>query len=292
MENDKARRLSDEYMLMEKIGSGSFGDVYTAEQLRTGLIVAAKVEIKTQPIRIINEYNIYLDLNSKNIFGVPRLLDFIETPKYNFMFLQLLGENLQELLENTKKKKFNLSTVATLGHEMMFLLESLHGENYIHRDIKPNNFLMGRNSEVNKLYIMDFGLSKKYIVDNKHISFKSGRSLIGTARYASINMHHGIEPTRRDDLESVGYMLVYFLKGRLPWQGLKRNKKVPHVDQIGEKKMCTSIKELCGDLPDCFANYIVYCRNLGFDDRPDYEYLRKLFYDFCKSNDIVMGYEW
>ncbi len=288
--NQKNQVLSDNYVILEKIGSGSFGEVFLAQH-KDGGFVAAKVEEKARLPRILNEYKIYRYLDSRGFkVGLPKIYDFYQTPDYNIMFMQLLGPSLEDLF-NKFGRKFKLPTILHLATQLVTLLEVLHTSHFIHRDIKPNNFLIGRENS-DQLYIMDFGLSKKYISKNNHIEFRDGRSLIGTARYASINMHFGIEPTRRDDLESVGYMIIYFLKGSLPWQGLKRKKGVNNLEKIGDAKMCTSLESLCEGLDECFKEYIAYCRKLKFDEVPDYNYLKSLFDKTAKKLNIVPKYEW
>jgi casein kinase I family protein HRR25 len=182
--------------------------------------------------------------------------------------------------------------VFKLALQLIELMEQLHRTSFIHRDIKPNNFLIGRDKHKGQIYMMDFGLSKKYIIKGRHLEFRDNRSLIGTARYASRNLHLGFEPSRRDDLESVGYMLIYFIKGSLPWQGLKKKKGENHLEIIGNVKMCTSLEILCDGVPDCFAEYIKYCRALKFDETPDYKYLRKLMEDDCVKHNITPKFEW
>ena len=281
------------YKLTRRIGSGSFGEVFIAENM-DGDEIAVKIEDKIQtPIpRIINEYKIYKYLRKHNFKkGIPRIYGYAETRNYTKMYMELLGPNL-EILFNRSNRKFKLSTVLMIAIHMINLLRRLHNTKYIHRDIKPNNFLIGKKHRRDRLYIMDFGLSKKYIQNGKHIKYCDSRSLIGTARYASINMHRGIEPTRRDELESVGYMFIYFLNGVLPWQGLKKVKGIKHIDVIGYKKMNTPLNILCYNLPYCFRQYIEYCRNLKFAENPDYDYLCQLFYTFSRYTGIIPYFEW
>lgn len=289
--NKETLLADDDYVIIKQIGSGSFGEVYLA-QYKYGGYVAAKVEDRKKQHRIYNEYKIYKQLHKTTFKGLPKIYDFIQTSDYNIMFMQLLGPSLEDLF-NKANRQFDLATVLLLADQLIVLLSQLHSANYLHRDIKPNNFLIGRDKVTSQIYMMDFGLSKKYIDDKgKHISFTDGRSLIGTARYASINMHMGFEPARRDDLESVGYMLVYFLKGSLPWQGIKKQKGVNHIEAIGEIKMCTSIESLCDGLCSCFKDYLSYCRKLKFDEIPDYEHLRGLFKKAADEEKVVPSYEW
>lgn len=287
---DNKNLLSDNYIIIKEIGSGSFGEVYLAQH-KNGGYVAAKVEDCTKSPRVLNEYKIYKYLQKHGFKrGIPKIYGFIQTPDYNIMFMQLLGPSLEDLF-NSCNRKFEMSTVLFIAEQLIDLLEQLHNANFIHRDIKPNNFLIGREHK-DHLYMMDFGLSKKYVEDGEHMNFRDNRSLIGTARYASMNMHMGFEPSRRDDLESVGYMLIYFLKGKLPWQGLKKKKGVSNLELIGDVKICTSLDKLCEDEPECFKDYIRYCRKLKFDEKPDYKYLRGLFQNTCLELDVDARCEW
>ncbi|GIY49735.1 casein kinase I isoform alpha [Caerostris extrusa] len=179
---------------------------------------------------------------------------------YNVLVMDLLGPSLEDLF-NFCSRRFTMKTVLMLADQMIGRIEYVHNKNFIHRDIKPDNFLMGIGRHCNKLFLIDFGLAKKYR-DNRtrqHIPYREDKNLTGTARYASINAHLGIEQSRRDDMESLGYVLMYFNKGSLPWQGLKAATK----KQKG--------------YPAEFAMYLNYCRGLRFEEAPDYMYLRQLF---------------
>jgi len=164
---------------------------------------------------------------------------------------------------------------------MLERVDTLHSRHLIHRDIKPANFVIGVQDSAANVFCVDFGLSKRYRHPKNlhHIPHRDGRSLTGTPRYASINNHLGIEQSRRDDLESIGYVLIYFLKGTLPWQGLKAKNAQKKYRLILEKKQQVSIAQLCQGCPSQFAEFLAYTRSLKFDAKPDIPYLRKLFRD-------------
>ena len=280
--------LENNYAILIKLGSGSFGSVWRLMDRKTKKEYAVKIEDLTNS-RLKNEHKIYTKLSSC-AFGIPKVKRYFESEKYCYLIMELLGKNLEQLfVEN--KKSFSLNVVLKFGIDMIDILEQMHINGYIHRDIKPNNFIIGINDD--NIYITDFGLSKKYIQNSKHICMKVERSLVGTARYASLNVHEGVEPSRRDDLESVGYMLIYFLKGKLPWQGLKKkNENDVQIDLIEMAKCSISLDELCSNIPNCFKLYLVHCRKLIFDETPDYSYLRNLFLKCAKNLELDLKYNW
>ncbi|GAA5927726.1 casein kinase 1 family protein [Sporobolomyces koalae] len=272
-------RVGGKYRIGKKIGSGSVRDIYLGVNIISGEEVAIKLEsVKAKHPQLEYEAKVYKTLAGG--VGVPFVRWFGIECDYNAMVLDLLGPSLEDLF-NFCNRKFTLKTALLLADQLISRIEYIHSRNFIHRDIKPDNFLMGIGKRGNQVNVIDFGLAKKYR-DPKthlHIPYRENKNLTGTARYTSINTHLGVEQSRRDDMESLGYVLMYFLRGSLPWQGLKAATKKQKYDRIMEKKMTTPTEYLCRGFPNEFAIYLNYCRSLRFDDKPDYSYLRKLFRD-------------
>ncbi|OZC05251.1 kinase domain protein [Onchocerca flexuosa] len=351
-------RVGGRFRLGRKIGSGSFGDIYLGQNILTQEEVAIKLEcVKTKHPQLHIEARLY-KLMSGGI-GIPQVKWCGYEGEYNVMVMELLGPSLEDLF-NFCSRKFTLKTVLLLADQMEYQrgpfvsvviskalgkgssiehltvhevnqlvklsrIEYIHSRDFIHRDIKPDNFLMGLGKKGNLVYIIDFGLAKKYRCSrtHAHIPYRENKNLTGTARYASVNTHLGIEQSRRDDIESLGYVLMYFNRGTLPWQGLKAATKRQKYDKISEKKMSTPVEELCAGYPgrsfcyfDCFAlillcvhylgflfleftlslfleafaAYLKYCKCLGFEEQPDYSHLRQLFRNLFHRQGFTYDY--
>ncbi|XP_042429249.1 casein kinase 1-like protein 2 [Zingiber officinale] len=272
-------RVGNKFRLGRKIGSGSFGEIYLGTNIQTNEEVAIKLEnVKTKHPQLLYESKLYRILQGGT--GILNVRWFGVEGDYNVLVMDLLGPSLEDLF-NFCCRKLSLKTVLMLADQMINRVEFVHSKSFLHRDIKPDNFIMGLGRRANQVYIIDFGLAKKYrdTATHQHIPYRENKNLTGTARYASVNTHLGIEQSRRDDLESLGYVLMYFLRGSLPWQGLKAGTKKQKYEKISEKKVATSIETLCRGYPSEFASYFHYCRSLRFEDKPDYAYLKRLFRD-------------
>jgi len=271
--------VGDKFSVGRKLGSGSFGEVRIGKNIESNQQVAIKLEpVRTRTPQLLLEYRIYELIEGGE--GIPKAYwygNYGAPARYNCMVMELLGKSLEDHFQEDPKS-FTLKKVAELGHQMVSRAQYVHEKNFIHRDIKPDNFAFGLGSRSHIVYMLDFGLSKKFKSSKTghHIAYREGKSLTGTARYASINSHKGLEQSRRDDLESIGYLLLYFLKRVLPWQGLRVAEHEDKFEKIMEVKIATPVTTLCKGHPDEMVKYVNYCRSLQFEERPDYEYLREL----------------
>jgi len=278
MSNNKHHILiNDTYILGSKIGRGSFGEVYLGKHKHKGTKVAIKLEPLESKSHILqHEYQVYRDIYNPNT-GICKYHYFGLEDDYAVLVVDLLGKSLGSLLARCYGT-FSLKTVLMIADQMISRLEFLHENNYIHRDLKPDNMMIGREQLNNQIFLIDYGLAKKYRDDTgRHISFKKGGKMVGTARYASINSHQGYQLSRRDDLISLGYILIYFLKGKLPWQKVKGTTKHEKYDNIASLKQTFTLNTICADLPKEFYRFMTYCTNLNFFDTPNYQYLRNQF---------------
>ncbi|KAK8888530.1 serine/threonine protein kinase [Tritrichomonas musculus] len=273
----KRRNSNLTFKMNNKIGAGCFGEVYAGECLQTGEKVAIKKEyIGIHSPQLLSEMKVIKTLN--NPIGFPLFRGYWLDEGFHALAETLHGKNLSDIFHSCGHI-FPIKTVYMLADQMISRLEFLHNKDIIHRDIKPENFLIGKGKKQNVIYLVDFGLSKFYRdpISHIHIPFREGKPLVGTARYVSLHVHEGIEPSRRDDLESLAYLLIYFAKGKLPWQRFIANDKAAKRRFIYEKKQSTPINILCEGLPQEFAIFLEYTRKLDFEEVPDYSYYKNMF---------------
>eukprot|EP00708_Paratrimastix_pyriformis_P002181 GAFH01000921.1.p1 GENE.GAFH01000921.1~~GAFH01000921.1.p1 ORF type:complete len:586 (+),score=134.65 GAFH01000921.1:92-1849(+) len=273
----------------QKLGCGSFGEIYRAVNTQTGEEFAVKLErAMTKTPQLFYENRLYKMLQDGGV-GIPLSRWYGVEGPWNVLVMDLLGESLESLFTRCRRI-FSLKTVLMIADQLITRIEFLHNKNFLHRDIKPDNFLVSRNPRDPMIYMIDFGLAKRYRDHrtHQHIPYREDKGLTGTVRYATVNTHLGIEQSRRDDLESLGYIFVYFLKGSLPWQGQKAQTRQHKYQKIGKIKMTQPIDFLCSGLPPEFATYLTYTRQLRFEAKPDYAYLRRLFHDVF----VREGFAW
>ena len=287
--------ISKRFVISKKIGEGSFGCVYQGYDIQKGIDVAIKIEEFSKNDERIKKESLHKEArflyDLKENWGIPRMFYFVKTETKRILVMSLLGINLEVMFQN-QMRRFCLKTVLSLAEQMLNRLEQIHSKDIIHRDLKPENFLLSNETNDDLIYLVDFGLSKKFRTKGEHIGFKSGFGLVGTARYASLNAHMGNDQSRRDDLESLGYILVYFLKGHLPWMNLHANTKEEKHKLIILKKKKTSFQKLCQGLPFEFEQYLIYVRNLKYEEDPNYNFLKTLFKRVASRNHYENGYEW
>lgn len=288
--------LFDKYCINEKIGEGSFGNVFNALNLESKERVAIKIEEKQKDSDLLKrEYQILKTLKNNNI---PKVYMFGNYQNMNAMVMELLGDSLTKCHEKMNKS-ISFESALILALELFKTIKFIHSLGFIHRDLKPDNIMFGKGKKSNIAYIIDFGLCKKYMDNNIHIPFSSNKKLVGTARFSSINSHKGYELSRRDDLESICYIIIYLIKGSLPWQGLTVEEGENQYTKIFEKKNETRVCDLCSNLPSCIKEILQYVKNLDFDENPDYDFIIRNIENSLKENnqidlnqDITMLYDW
>lgn len=298
--------ISNKYKLLKTIGEGSFGKIFEAIDISSNKLYAIKIEKKNLEYSLLkneafiydkcNSYNNNNNNNSNNsnnsnnnsnnntmgIYGIPKFYEYGVQDNYNFLVIDLIGNTLETLL-NTK---IEIKSILSIGMQLIKILSKLHSIGIIHRDIKPDNILYNNtsnNTSNNTYYLIDYGLSKLYINNSgNHKEIKTNKSLTGSIKYSSLNVQNGIEPSRRDDLESLGYVLIYLIKKKLPWQGAIGNNKIERHNYVFNIKKNTNLIDLCSDLPYEFLLYMSYCRTLKYNETPNYNYLYNVFYNLYK----------
>ena len=266
--------------IIKKIGEGGFGEVFIV-RAKDGTEYAVKVEPNDCIVpQLEYEMTVYKHMMKHQVTCVPRVRVYWEdtSAKKRFLAFERLGPSLEEVKDVLKRSE-RLLWAAT---RLVFNLKQLHNAGILHRDIKPENILIGPTDNPDKVgrdthfYFIDFGLSKAYVEkDGSHIPFTCDKKMSGTARYASLNLHRGRQQSRRDDLESLGYVLIYLYRGTLPWIGLRMSSSAKTSESIGEMKASTTLEVLCEKCPPQLLEYMKYVRHLDFTQTPDYAYLER-----------------
>ena len=286
--NDENKKFINKYPIIFKkfrvlnhLSKGAFSNIYTGINIITKEKVAIKVEERFKIEKFL-EAECYFIFSLKNI-GIPKVISFGHNKEYDILVMPLLGKSLHEMQIN-ENYNFEFKDICLIAIQVIERIQWVHSQKIIHRDIKPDNFLIGLN-DPNILYLIDFGLSKKYrsSVTGNHIKYNRVRKFVGSLRYASVNALKLREQSRRDDLESIGYMLIFLIKGSLPWDNIKVENKRSSFYKISQFKQKLEPEILCRNLPKEFAEYIRYVKNLNFEEEPDYNYLKSLFQNLLRK---------
>ncbi|KAM3142362.1 hypothetical protein pb186bvf_005519 [Paramecium bursaria] len=286
------RVFNNQFQIVKKLSSGSFGVVFLGLDLQTQQEVAIKIEKEeNEDIRSLErEVAILKKLDGQD--GFPRFYWSGEEQGYNVLVIQLLGKDLSFYFKIFKR--FSLKTVINVGVQCFSNLEKSHSKGVLHRDLKPENIILGTGRDVNKIYLIDFGISKFYRDSSgRHIPFKDGKTFLGTTRYASIAAHKGNEQGRKDDLESMMYILLFFLRGQLPWQNMPNVTEEDRCQKVGDLK--ASLQDtLFKDYPVEFQRIYDYIRKLHFKSEPNYKMILQEFKKAADSQKIIIDgtYDW
>ncbi|RKO94271.1 kinase-like domain-containing protein [Blyttiomyces helicus] len=288
----------DRFQVHSQIGEGSFGRIYKGVDLISNKLVAIKVENNDKSsshAQLKTEAYIYKQMEGtpvSNMTRWPKIYKFGKQSGKNVLVMDILGSNFDSLMKKKTSNRLAPPAVLYIGHKMISLLQKFHKQGFVHRDLKPQNFVI-EYSNTNyptfpDIFLIDYGLAKSYIESDvhsekqTHSAFSQKRSMKGTVRYLSINTHLGVDQSRRDDMQSLGYVLVYMMCGKLPWQSLMKNRpknKANHLILLS--KMKCSIEKLTSDIPEPFREtmmlYLSYANSLMYHEEPNYEYCCTLF---------------
>ena len=280
--SSRTKLIFGRYQLIKKLDEGTFGKVYLGLNVKTKEMVAIKLESKNNPLLFLETEAYYLYI-LKGI-GIPKLISYGQNERYNILVETLLGKSLQHLFI-THNRYLSIKDISMIAIQIIERLKFIHSKYIIHRDIKPENFIIGYDDPF-IIYLIDFGLSKKYRSSRtgKHVKFSVPKRITGTARFSSLNSLRGCQVSRRDDLESAAYVLIYLMRGGLPWENVETLSKFEKYRKIYRMKVLYTPEKLCKGLPKEMAEFLRYTRSLDFEQEPNYEYCISLFNNILIKN--------
>lgn len=280
--------IANKYRTMELIGTGCFGCIMKGENIRTKEEVAIKVERIDASTKLLkNETQIYLLLSKQESSGFPSIKWFGKDEQFFYMVMELLGQPVSSFKSNPNQNNKDLSlpidVVSKIGIQIIDRLQKLHTTGLVHRDIKPENLLFGLGRKSHIIHLIDFGFCKSYLeADGSHVKCETGKSIIGTPNFISTNMHNGLTMSRRDDLESMVYVLIYLFLPLETWERMF-NREIKEEDiSASYKSVLNSKKEFltseCTLIHSSLKSLLQYCVELGFYEKPNYEYMKNLLH--------------
>ena len=263
--------IANKYQIEQKLGNGAFGSIYQGSNIRTREKVAIKMEANTSEQKSLkNETRVYQYLNGCP--GIPNIRWFGTDSNANYMVVDLLGPSLTDVIKN--EGKLSLQSITKIAIQIIDILQGIHDKGMVHRDLKPDNFLLHPTKGIDQIYLIDFGVCKTYLQSdtNEHIEMRKTNAMIGTPNFASLNAHQLLELSRRDDLESLVYTLLFLYLGNLPWT---------YPQNMSREEMMKQKMELIEDqeIPSILVEMLNCVRKLEFNQRPFYEKYKNMFQD-------------
>ena len=281
------------YLPIKTLAKSRYSAVFLAKCVKDNKYVAIKMQGKDSKISELQKEAFYL--YALKGFGIPKILSFGIFGRYKVLVESLLGKTIETLLKSNKNKISRMKDICMISIQIIERIEYIHNKNIIHQDIKPANFLVG-NPDDSVIYVIDYGMSKKYrsSIKGNHILFSKKKKFRGTFNFSSINSMKLYEESRRDDLESIGYMIIYLITGKLPWSKVSNPSMIDRYKNVLNLKQNISNQELCKGLPSEIFQYMEYVKYLKFEEKPDYSYLKNLFlsilHNMNMTNDLLFSW--